>query len=41
VCGMVGPGDDAMCRFTPKWTGPFLIRVVNRGMANEYRIRTN
>lgn len=41
VCGMVGPGDDAMCRFTPKWTGTFLIRVVNRGMANEYRIRTN
>jgi hypothetical protein len=41
VCGMIGPGDDAVCRFTPRWTGPFTVRVVNRGMANEYVIRTN
>lgn len=41
VCGQVGPGDDAVCRFHPRWTGPFIIRVVNRGMANEYRLLTN
>lgn len=41
VCAAVGRGDDAVCRWTPKWEGPFTIRVVNRGVANEYRIRTN
>jgi hypothetical protein len=41
VCSQVGPGDDAVCRFQPRWTGPFTIRVVNRGMANEYRLLTN
>jgi hypothetical protein len=41
VCNQVGPGDDAICRFHPRWTGPFIIRVVNRGMANEYRLLTN
>jgi hypothetical protein len=41
VCSRVGPGDDAVCRFQPRWTGPFIVRVVNRGMANEYRLLTN
>jgi hypothetical protein len=41
VCRRVGPGDDAICRFQPRWTGPFIVRVVNRGMANEYRLLTN
>ncbi len=41
VCAVVGRGDDAICRWNPKWTGPFTVRVVNRGMANEYSIRTH
>lgn len=41
VCAAVGRGDDAICRWNPRWTGPFVIRVVNRGIANEYVIRTN
>lgn len=41
VCAAVGRGDDAVCRWYPKWTGPFTVRVVNRGVANEYRLRTN
>ncbi len=41
VCAAVGRGDDAICRWNPKWSGPFTVRVVNRGMANEYSIRTN
>jgi hypothetical protein len=41
VCNRVGPGDDAICRFNPRWTGPFIVRVVNRGVANEYRLLTN
>jgi hypothetical protein len=41
VCAAVGRGDDAICRWNPKWTGPFTVRVVNRGIANEYSIRTN
>jgi hypothetical protein len=41
VCAAVGRGDDAVCRWNPKWTGPFTVRVVNRGVANEYSIRTN
>jgi hypothetical protein len=41
VCAAVGRGDDAICRWNPKWTGPFTVRIVNRGMANEYSIRTN
>jgi hypothetical protein len=41
VCNRVGPGDDAICRFHPRWSGPFIVRVVNRGMANEYRLLTN
>lgn len=41
VCRQVGPGDDAACRWHPRWTGPFSIRVVNYGIANQYRIWTN
>ena len=33
----VGHGDDKVCRWAPRWTGPFVIRVVNRGsVANRY-----
>ncbi len=41
VCAAVGRGDDAICRWNPKWSGPFTVRIVNRGIANEYSIRTN
>jgi hypothetical protein len=34
------PGDTCLCRFTPKWTGSFTIKVKNLGRVyNEYRIR--
>jgi hypothetical protein len=41
ICRQVGPGDDAACRWHPRWTGPFTIRVVNYGIANRFRIWTN
>jgi hypothetical protein len=41
ICSQVGPGDDAACRWTPSWSGSFTIRVVNYGIANQYRIWTN
>ena len=42
VDSRVGPGDDAMCTWVPKWSGKFTIRVVNRGLvANQYVIATN
>ena len=38
----VGPGDDALCTWVPKWSGKFTIRIVNRGLvANQYVIATN
>ena len=37
-----GPTDNCFVRWTPKWTGKFTIRVVNRGRVfNRYRIATN
>ena len=34
--------DYCICTWTPKWTGKFTIRIVNRGnVYNEYTIRTN
>jgi len=34
--------DYCICTWTPKWTGKFIIRIVNRGSVyNEYTIRTN
>lgn len=34
--------DDCIVRFTPKWTGPFTVRVKNRGIVyNRYVIATN
>ena len=41
ICRQVGPGDDARCAWTPSWTGAFTIRVVNYGIANQYRLWTN
>jgi hypothetical protein len=38
----VGPTDRATVAWSPRWTGPFTIRVVNLGnVYNEYRITTN
>jgi len=34
--------DNCVCTFTPRWTGTFTIRVVNRGgVYNNYVLRTN
>jgi hypothetical protein len=34
--------DDCMVRFIPRWTGPFTVKVVNRGhYANRYTLGTN
>jgi hypothetical protein len=34
--------DDCVVTFTPKWTGNFKIKIVNRGRVyNSYVIRTN
>lgn len=36
------PSDDCVVRFTPRWTGSFTIRIVNRGpFANRYLLATN
>lgn len=38
----VGPGDDCVATFRPKWTGVFKIKIVNRGRVyNQYWLRTN
>lgn len=42
ICSATGPGDDEICRWTPRWTGPFRIRVRNLGTVyNEYRLWSN
>ena len=42
VASDVGTTDRAVATWTPRWTGPFTIRVVNLGnVYNEYRITTN
>jgi hypothetical protein len=42
VCRSDGPGDDELCRWTPRWTGQYRIEVRNLGNVwNRYRIVTN
>ena len=42
VTSQVGPGDDCLASWVPKWTGVFIIKVVNRGsVPNRYVIATN
>jgi hypothetical protein len=41
ICRANGASDDEVCRWTPRWTGPFRIRVVNMGVANRYVIGHN
>lgn len=41
VCTDDDSGDTAICAWTPRYTGPFTIRVRNLGVANEYRIVHN
>lgn len=42
ITSRVGPGDDALASWVPRWTGVFIIKVVNRGLvANRYVIATN
>ena len=34
--------DYCICSWTPKWTGKFIIRIVNRGSVyNQYELHTN
>jgi hypothetical protein len=42
VCASTGAGDDEICRWTPRWTGNFRVRVRNLGAVyNEYRLWSN
>lgn len=41
VCKSERRGDDEHCRWTPRWTGVFFVKVRNRGTANQYVLRTN
>lgn len=41
ICKDDAPGDEMACAWTPRWTGMFRIRVLNRGIANQYSIVTN
>ncbi len=36
ICKDESASDDMLCRWHPRWTGPFLIRVRNHGVANAY-----
>jgi hypothetical protein len=41
ICKDDDNSDDMICGWTPSWTGPFTIRVVNRGILNRYVLWTN
>jgi hypothetical protein len=36
ICKDDDATDDMVCGWTPRYTGQFVIRIVNRGMANRY-----
>ncbi|MFT3956499.1 MAG: hypothetical protein QM722_19585 [Piscinibacter sp.] len=41
ICKDESRGDEMTCTWTPRWTGMFRIRVLNRGIVNQYSIVTN
>ena len=42
ICQSISSGDTEYCNWTPRWTGPFTIHVVNRGnVYNDYEIIPN
>jgi hypothetical protein len=42
ICSGAGYSDRELCRWTPRWTGPFRIEVRNAGaVINQYRLFTN
>jgi hypothetical protein len=42
ITSQVGPGDYCLASWVPRWTGQFVIKVVNRGLLpNRYIIVTN
>lgn len=41
ICSDTDSTDDMICRWNPRWTGPFTIRIKNLGVANRYRMWTN
>jgi hypothetical protein len=42
IASAVGPGDDCLASWVPKWTGKFVIKVVNLGrVSNRYILVTN
>ncbi len=42
VCSSTSNGDDEYCRFTPKWTGKFRVKVQNNGkIDNRYTLLFN
>jgi hypothetical protein len=42
IASAVGPGDDCLASWHPRWSGVFHIKIVNRGrLPNQYVILTN
>lgn len=41
ICSDTDATDDMLCRWNPRWTGSFTIRIKNLGVANRYRLWTN
>jgi len=41
VCSEKGKPDDVSCTWTPRQTGAYLVKIMNRGVANEYLIAHN
>jgi hypothetical protein len=42
ICRDTGYSDRALCRWTPRWTGPFRIEIHNLGNVwNQYQLFTN
>jgi hypothetical protein len=42
ICSSTSNGDDEYCRFTPKWTGKFRVKVQNNGkIDNRYTLLFN
>lgn len=42
ICARTGPSDREFCAWTPRWTGAFLVRMVNLGnVPNFVRFYTN
>lgn len=42
ICSDTRPGDHAECHWTPRWTGSFVVKILNHGrVSNRYVLMTN